>query len=106
MTKRTIGRSRSIKIDDFAPEQLDQLVDAYDEMRAKLYELRALTRVRLPPAKDRTERLAALRGLDGRGHLTIRISEGGNLSVRARLAATVGGQDTYAVLVRRPAVRR
>ena len=105
MTKTKIRRRR-LRLDHFPPEELEQLADAYDEIRARLHELRTLTKVRLPPANDRTGRLAALRALDERGHLTIRISEGGNLSVRARLAASGGGQDMYAVLVRRPAIRR
>jgi hypothetical protein len=105
MTKRKIVKPRSTRIDDFAPEQLEQLVDAYDEISTKLRDLRALTRVRLRPANDATQRLAALRGLDARGHLTIRITDGGNLSVRALLATTVGEKDVYAVLIRRPAKR-
>jgi hypothetical protein len=105
MTKTKIRRPRSLRLDHFPPQELEQLADAYDEIRARLRELRALTKVRLPPANDRTERLAALRALDKRGQLTIRISEGGNLSVRARLAASVGEQEMYAVLIRRPAIR-
>ena len=106
MTKTKIRRPRSLRLEHFAPEELEQLADAYDEMRARLQDLHALTRVRLPPANDKTERLAALRGLDERGHLTIRISDRGNLSVRVRLTTAVGETDVYAVLLRRPAARR
>lgn len=102
MTPPAYKKTGSLGIHAFQPDQLDQLADIYDEIRARLGELRALTRARLPPESNKMARLVALRHLDATGKLTIRITAAGKLNVRVLLALKVGRRRVYATVVRRP----
>lgn len=100
------GKPRSLPIDEFPPEQREQLATAYNEIRSALHLMGELSKVRLPRLTDKAARLAELRRLDATGELYIRITYAGNLNVRALMAPGVAEPDTYAVLLRRPAMKR
>jgi len=106
----TNNKGTSVQLKDFPADELEHLATFYPFIRSQLAREREFISATLPQVQGVEQQLHALRELEARGELWIRISGAGNLNVWARERSGVFSDTRegvgYLTIVKFPSLAR